>query len=279
MSKLALDRNAHFLSNAYALAHLAHAAYAENPQAHASFQRTVFAEPGAELIRFEDAETDTQGFICGDAEHVVVAFRGTEVEKLRDWLTDLSVRMMEAAELGGRVHEGFELSLDAVWDQVIKGIKKLSGAGQTLWVTGHSLGGALATLLARWLSADQRPFSVSTFGQPRVGDQGFARNYRRRHFRFVNNRDLVPTVPPRIMPGWFWPPAFYTHVGDLQFFDGKGRLVATTTGQELGVLPELVTALGPLSNFEAEAKALILKALEDHKPENYLRCLKRNLPK
>ena len=278
MPKLSLDRNAHFLKNSFTLAHLADAAYAGHPASHDSFKATVFSDSATAPIPFEDKETDTEGFVCGNSQHVVVAFRGTEPIKVMDWITDLSIRMVEQPDLGGYVHEGFERALDAVWDKMIASIKKLSGGGQTLWVTGHSLGGALATLMAAWLPGNQRPFSLSTFGQPRVGDHRFAGHYHQLHFRFVNNRDIVPTVPPRTLPGNFFPPAFYAHVGDLQFFDKSCNLVPASVDAELGVLPALVTALGPLSNLEAEATMLILNGLEDHKMKNYLRCLKHNQP-
>jgi hypothetical protein len=278
MPKLALDRDAHFIENAYTLAHLSEAAYADDPESDTSFRRTIFVESATAPITFSDPGTDTQGFVCSNDEHLVVAFRGTQPAELRDWLTNLTFGMVKEEGLGGRVHEGFNNGLNAAWDDVIAAINKLKLGEKTFWLTGHSLGGALATLFARWLVDKQRPFCVCTFGQPRVGDQSFARNYRRRLFRFVNNRDIVPTVPPRFIPGNWFPPAFYTHVGELQFFDKSGDLLVTATSGELGVFPELVTALGPLGDGEAEARALMLGGLEDHKIRNYIRCLKQNLP-
>lgn len=267
---LKLARNTHYLNNAFALAHLAAAAYLTEPGEYPSF-----AETGMERVEtFSDRKTDTFGFVAASDKHVVLAFRGTD--QVPDWLTNLQAQMRPEPALGAKVHKGFAEALDLVWDRMFGKLEKLWTNGQTFWVTGHSLGGALATLAVRWLPDDWKPFAVCTYGQPRVGDLDFARGYKQRHFRFVNNNDLVPAVPPRFLPFHF-PPAFYTHVKQLEFFNGRGRLVARSD-DELGITPALVEHLSTLSSREARAEALVLAGLEDHKITNYIACIEKNMP-
>lgn len=68
-----------------------------------------------------------------------------------------------------------------------------------LYVTGHSLGGAMATICASRLSAQgMNVEGLYTYGSPRVGDGEFVANLKVNHFRFVNNNDAVPKVPPQV---------------------------------------------------------------------------------
>uniref|UniRef100_K3Y567 C2 domain-containing protein n=1 Tax=Setaria italica TaxID=4555 RepID=K3Y567_SETIT len=97
-----------------------------------------------------------------------------------------------------------------------------------VYVTGHSLGGALATLLALELSSSQMAkngvifVTMYNFGSPRVGNRRFAEVYNAKvkdSWRIVNHRDIIPTVP-RLMG--------YCHVEApvyLKFGDSKDELV------------------------------------------------------
>ena len=83
-----------------------------------------------------------------------------------------------------------------------------------LWITGHSLGGAMATLASvRLASEGYKVRAVYTYGSPRVGDRFFRDSYRLANYRFVNDNDLVPHLPFR----WC-----YKHVGKLRLVDGNG---------------------------------------------------------
>jgi triacylglycerol lipase len=262
--------NQHYLRNAHTLAHLAIAAYAPKPAEDPAFKKTMFTE----ATSFRHGPTSTQGFWTVTGEHVVLAFCGTN--DVRDWLTNVQFPMI--AESGGKVHAGFSQALDAIWGIFFTKLTAHAEAGRKIWITGHSLGGALATLAARRLPAAMKPVGVYTFGQPRVGDTIFSKKYKFKHHRFVNNRDLVPTVPSRFIPGAF-PPSFYTHVGALEFFDKKQKHVVNSSGQ-LGLLPDLEDTLSQLSTplSEAKAKKLILEGIRDHGMRGYLDCLEKNLP-
>lgn len=262
---LDLDAASDFRVNALTLAHLSNAAYSDDPESHASFKKTVFEKAKT----FEHKKTGTFGFVTGNEKNVVVAFRGTE--NLRDWLTNIRIGMRK--EGGVFVHDGFAAAVTAIWDKMIALLDGALDNGQSVWVAGHSLGGALANWSAFWLDGPRTPTSVHTFGQPRVGDARFAKKYKAPHFRFVNNKDIVPTVPLRQLPGNILPPAFYTHVKSLKFFDEAGNLIENHSGEELGAAPLLTEALGPLSDHEADAEAIIGDGIRDHRIGNYIRLL------
>lgn len=267
---LTLQTNQHYLRNAQTLGHLAIAAYAPKPAEDAAFKKTMFTDAAS----FAHGPTSTQGFWTANADHVVLAFCGTS--DVRDWLTNIRFAMVP--ELGGKAHRGFCEALDAIWSIFFTKLKTHTDAGRKLWITGHSLGGALATLAARRLPTSMKPVGVYTFGQPRVGDTAYAKKYKLKHHRFVNNKDIVPTVPSRFIPGAF-PPAFYTHCGELEFFDKNGKLVGNSSS-ELGLLPELQETLSQLSTAttEAQAKQLIIDGIRDHAMKGYLECLAKNVP-
>ncbi len=164
---------------------------------------------------------ETQCLVLANDRAIVVAFRGTEPDKLKDWMSDLDIQFVEGPF--GLVHCGFNLALSHVWDELNACITAFQDKGQSLWVTGHSLGAALATLAAaRWREADRPVHGLYSFGGPRVGNRAFERTFDQdfgaRNFRFVNNADLVTRVPLRAMG--------FSHAGTLLYFTDKGRLMA-----------------------------------------------------
>src|SRR5262249_54451343 len=95
---------------------------------------------------------------------------------------------------------------------------KVLGA-KPVWLTGHSLGAALATLAAARWAAGHRVQGLYTFGSPRVGNAAFAATVPGPCYRFVNNNDVVTRLPP---PGLF---AGYRHVGVLKYIRTDGVIV------------------------------------------------------
>ena len=165
--------------------------------------RTVLATGGVELAgALSDPGTDTQGFVAvrriGDEmDMAVVSLRGTE--NVRDWETNLRHSLTPAdfpqpAANGStaRVHQGFLDAFRSVRDQIDRYMP--CGEGLPIFITGHSLGGALATLGAAHLSGWGLA-ACYTFGAPRVGNKGFSRSLRTPVYRVVNPLDTVPLVP------------------------------------------------------------------------------------
>ncbi len=142
---------------------------------------------------------ETQCFIMSTDSTTIVSFRGTEINP-KDIISDINA--LQRPSFGGEVHEGFLNAFDDVKAEVLRVVaEELQNNNRTLWVTGHSLGGALATVAtAEFLENKLNVQGVYTFGQPRVGNKTFARRYDsnlpERHFRFVNNNDIVTRVPP-----------------------------------------------------------------------------------
>ncbi len=131
-----------------------------------------------------------------------VAFAGTDPLKLQDVITDLN-----AAVTREGLHNGFAEAAGAVQSKVEDAIRR-GGAGKPLFFTGHSLGGALATISAMRARDAKLPVTaVYTFGGARAGDRRFFDSYgpdlRRRTFRLVHGKDIVASVPPSLSDGFF----------------------------------------------------------------------------
>jgi hypothetical protein len=98
------------------------------------------------------------------------------------------------------VHKGFYNVFLSVKD-VLDGYIGRNAANREVIVTGHSLGGAVATLIAAYLRAEKNinKIMLYTFGSPRVGDRVFAEHFSKTFsfpcFRIVNNNDIVPKIP------------------------------------------------------------------------------------
>ena len=106
----------------------------------------------------------------------------------------------------GKVHKGFLEALDSIWDILSTHLGKKYSPSKKLWFTGHSMGGALATLaLAKLMfnqDSDRPPYNIGglyTVGQPKVGDNLFSDKFSEqvegRAFRLVQGRDPVSMAP------------------------------------------------------------------------------------
>lgn len=176
-------------------------------------------------------------FICSTAFLVqsrcgrvlILCYRGTEPTNLINWLTDADVdpERVRFALGGGSaydIHAGFYRNVRATRYEVMNAIQNaldgrplVEGAPQpehrleALYVTGHSLGAAMAALLGVMISTESAYARVAsvlkavyTFGQPMIGPPEFAvacdttPALRQRLVRFVYGHDLVPSLPPRM---------------------------------------------------------------------------------
>ncbi|MGB5749188.1 MAG: lipase family protein [Desulfobacterales bacterium] len=203
------------LINAWWLAEISTLVYADE-----DFVRTRFGQAGLTEVRFFDKQS-TQCYVAHNDQLAIVAFRGSEIWKkkekfdlnrvMADLKADVDIRLADWPP-GGKVHRGFKDALEEVWSDLFPYITQLDGKGCKLWVTGHSLGAALATLCASRYDNIQ---GVYTFGSPRVGNDGFKEKLDANIYRVVNNDDIVARVPP---------PGTYVHVGELKFIDSDGNI-------------------------------------------------------
>jgi triacylglycerol lipase len=179
---------------------------------------------------------DTQGFVAESGDAIVVAFRGTEPNRPMDWFVDFRATCDPWDHKdAGKVHSGFYNALRNVWGVTLPNGEVLprrlvNRGSKTIWITGHSLGGALAELCAaQALFVSRIPVQgVYTFGQPRVGTKDFADAVNAKLgsgiFRFVNDRDIVPRVPLFSMG--------FCHYGSQRFFDHAGESSAVDSAVE-----------------------------------------------
>ena len=144
-------------------------------------------------LRLEDVEfnsvADTEYFIGDGRDFSVLAFRGTQ--EPFDWFQDARVLQVVADGISGRVHKGFHHALNVAWSHVAGRLRD----DRPLFVCGHSLGGAVATLASCQLATRANLLATYTFGSPRVGDADFCRAYTSPNYRVVNRLDVVPELP------------------------------------------------------------------------------------
>jgi predicted lipase len=140
--------------------------------------------------------TDAQALVIKDVDAVIVAFRGSS--SAQDWLQN--GQFWQQHTWGGNVHAGFNEALNDILFHLFQATRMALSPDVPLFVTGHSLGGALAQLFAEVCARqDLNVAGVYTFGAPRVGDRAFARHYNKvlgdRTFNVVNEYDVVPHLP------------------------------------------------------------------------------------
>ncbi len=175
-------------ANALYLAHASDIAYQRAPAA-AARERL-----GLKAVPFRSKITRTRGFLGVCDTHAVLAFRGTNPATLPNWLTNVVVRLVECGDFEGRVHHGFNSALRRTWAKFEPMLEEAQD--KPLFLTGHSLGGALSILTAcRLAKLGRPPVAVYTFGAPRVGDPNFCAGYELPTYRVVNRLDLVPELP------------------------------------------------------------------------------------
>ncbi|MEM7538944.1 MAG: trypsin-like peptidase domain-containing protein, partial [Chloroflexota bacterium] len=182
-------------------------------------------------------EKNTQCFIASSGRNALIAFRGTQ--EVADWLNNINV--LNTAKAYGNVHTGFYRGFRAVKIALERTLNSLSP--RRVFLTGHSLGGALATIAAAEWQGSYPITGVYTFGQPAVSRGAFSRffsnHYNDTFFRFVNENDIVARVPHG-----------YHHAGTLLHFNARGRLTHQTenlSGDDNGSAPPMLSE----AEFEA----------------------------
>lgn len=253
-----------------------------------TFVPDTFRAAGLGDVKFiESAKSDTQVFVAAGGEHAVVAFRGTETGRRTgetdfkhifiDVLTDANFKLVNfdgAAASKGRVHSGFKEAVESVWGDLSAHLASLGGGGRKFWLTGHSLGAALATVAAA-KAAHLPGFDLRglyTYGSPLVGDAAFKREFEAllkdrfglSYYRFVHGRDIVTTVPPPLFG--------FTHVGTLKHIERSGRV-----REGVGALEGAANFLGGLlrrsydlfGSVNSRVAAFIPEQLQDHVPTLY----------
>ena len=196
----------------------------------------------------------TQAFLAHNEIYAVLAFRGTE-KNWRDVQAD--IRTYRRKTEGGRIHAGFYTAYGLV-SQIVK--ERLAEVEHLpLYITGHSLGGALATLATQDLERSGFKDQIAacyTFGSPRVGNAFFDGTIKSPIYRIINFIDIVTFVPLFAMG--------FIHVGDIRYLN-RG-------------FPDQVRRWRPVSQrvyFLLALLNLLVPAIGAHGIKNYVDKLER----
>ena len=291
-----LDAQGLSIVNAYYLANASKAAYENNPARQAQWMTRLGLDRPA-MIRSgqpcgatcfierilqawfprskqpEASESDQFFAFVGilQGRIILLAVRGTDNPE--NFLTDADALLVPHVPYPGLVHQGFAAAVDALWPQLQTAIASLPRT-LPVWIAGHSLGGAMATLASVRLAAQGfQVKAVYTFGSPRVGDNVFhdAYQFNACNYRFVNYDDIVPHLPLRLA---------FKHVGTPELLNGDGKL---TTGQpawdaKKQVLQATAKKVQEQINRHQDiGTELIPDWLKDHYIDNYIAAIGKNL--
>ena len=167
-----------------------------------------------------------QAYRFMNTEDLVIACRGTQPTEFNDIKADLNA-IPVVAETISRVHRGFKEEVDELWPMICEDIGRTVNVGKNLWICGHSLGAAMATIMANRCECDVElndPIELYTYGSPRVGWPTYVKSFGTVHHRWRNNNDIVTTVPPRLLG--------FRHCGEQHYINAYGQ-VRNPTGWQL----------------------------------------------
>lgn len=206
-----------------------------------------FKDLGYNIIQFFDID-GAQAYLLTNGTITVLSFRGTEVTQKSDVLADLkSGKNLEAC--GGKVHVGFKGEINKLWPSISTALAANPG---NVYVTGHSLGAAMATIAASRIQ--DRVTALITFGSPRVGNQEFVNSLTVTHYRVQNNCDDVTKVPFRLMG--------FVHHGTHKYMNYYGEFRDLTPQQRV---KDMIR-----SRLRARAKGQKFIGVFDHLMANYI---------
>ena len=201
------------------------------------------------LISRDGAEV----LVAKDRNDLWFAFRGTEPSKINDVMADLNL-IKGAAKAGGKVHSGFQKEVNDLWMDVLAEIEHNDQlkVRKDVYMTGHSLGAAMATIAATRYT----PYELFTFGSPRVGGPRFIRHIKCPHLRFMNNNDIVCRIPP----AWLG----FRHHGEMIYFNANGDQQPKPTWKDL--------FLGVLNSWK---RFKFFDGIVDHGIPNYVKAIQK----
>ncbi len=233
------------MERAVIAAKLSAQAYKTEAQAKAATKKMGF--PWCKLISKDGAEC----LVVKDRNDLWFAFRGTEPSKLNDVTADLKL-MKNAAVAGGKVHSGFQKEVNDLWMDILEEIEhnQQLKVQKDIYMTGHSLGAAMATIAA----TRHAPIELFTFGSPRVGGPKFIRHITCPHLRFMNNNDIVCRIPP----AWLG----FKHHGEMIYFNRDGVKADKPSWKDLF-----------LGIFNSWKRFKFFDGIVDHGMPNYVKAI------
>ena len=209
--------------------------------------KTKFKTLGYTIVDFFDIENAQAYLLKGSDGTHVLSFRGTQVTETSDVLADLKAgKNIEA--IGGKIHVGFKGEINKLWPAIEKATANIN----SLYVTGHSLGAAMATIAAGRMQS--KVLALVTFGSPRVGNQEYVNCLTFTHYRVQNNCDAVTKVPFKLMG--------FAHHGTHVYMNYYGEFRNLTPWQQV---KDMVR-----SRAKAYTKGQKFLGVYDHMMDNYI---------
>jgi triacylglycerol lipase len=213
--------------------------------------KNKFKALGYSIVEFFDID-GAQAYLLKGVDAHVLSFRGTEVTQKSDVLADLKAgKNVEAS--GGKVHVGFKGEINKVWPAITKSLADID----TLYITGHSLGAAMATIAASRIQT--KVIALVTFGSPRAGNREFVNKLAVTHYRVQNNCDDVTKVPFSLMG--------FAHHGTHTYMNFYGEFRNLTPWQQV---KDMIR-----SRLKARAKGQKFIGVFDHLMANYIAKLEK----
>jgi hypothetical protein len=228
--------------------------------------------------------SDTRGLIARKGTATIIAFAGTDPANLLNWVSDFYLGRPNAD-----AHEGFVDAAAAVWSEVEDAIQRTMNEGRPLFVSGHSLGAAiaLATVDRAHMEKKLNAAQVFVFGSPRVGRADFVSRYNDAFgsttYRLVYGRDIIPTVPPTELQ--FHHVGRFLHCqGGTKFEENEISTVVESDEPTVGLdfFSGIADRLRGLFGFGStslrtdplgQLSQLLAPAIGDHLPDRYYNAL------
>lgn len=221
------------------------------------------------LTSFHNGMTDGWAYVVESDPLAVLAFRGTRSSV--NWQTNFHTKLIHPLDTDPqlRVHQGFYNAFERLSDghrgirEKIRELQKTTSGRLPIYITGHSLGGALAQIAGAVLGSDQIA-ACYTYGAPRVGNYVFDVWVKAPSYRVINYADIVPQVPipvPFILP--------YRHSGDPRYMPDQ------VSGSPYRFEPNFFQRVGQFAKAILQLiRAGSILGIEDHQIDGY--CQKLN---
>ena len=198
-----------------------------------------------------------QCYVVWNDTDAVICFRGTEPKEMSDIKADLNAIQKQGLHNKGDVHGGFQGEINKIWDLIIEKVNELKN--HKIYITGHSLGGAMATICAKRLQEQQVEVQcLYTYGSPRVGDKRWVKSLQIPHYRFQNNNDVVCKVPFWIMG--------YRHHGKNVYIGYNGKIA------KMNMWRRFIDSMR--GRFKAWSKWQFFDGIYDHNITTYTKRVK-----